>query len=107
MANYRPMGDTVLVRAVEVKNQTESGLYIPDTASKDKPQQGQVIAVGPGRQLEDGSRGEMYVEVGDEVLFGAYAGIEIRIGTTTYLAIMQDDILLVKDDDANDESNTG
>ena len=88
----KPLGDRVLVKRVEEKEEkTSGGIYIPDTA-KEKPQRGQVVAVGPGRLTEDGKRLPMDVQEGDEVLFGKYSGSDIKIDGEEYLIIKEDEI---------------
>jgi len=74
-----PLGDRVVVRPLEMEQVTASGIVIPDTASGDKPQEGKVLAVGPGEMKEDGKRKPMDVKVGDKVLFGKYAGDDIKL----------------------------
>ncbi|MDD4005125.1 MAG: co-chaperone GroES [Elusimicrobiaceae bacterium] len=94
MAEIRiqPLGDRVLVKAIETKEVSKSGIIIPDTA-KEKPQEGEVIAVGSGRVTPDGKRLDMDVKAGDKVLYGKYAGTEVKLGDTEYLIMHQDDIL--------------
>lgn len=74
-----PLGDRVVVRPLEMEQVTASGIVIPDTASGEKPQEGEVLAVGPGEMKEDGNRKPMDVKVGDKVLFGKYAGDDIKL----------------------------
>jgi chaperonin GroES len=90
----RPLGDRVVVRPTEQEEVTASGIVLPDTA-KEKPQRGQVIAVGPGRISDDGSRLPMDVKDGEEVLFAKYAGTEVKVGEDEYLIISEKDILAV------------
>ena len=85
----RPLADRVLIEPKEAETKTASGLYIPDTA-KEKPQQGKVIAVGPGKKDEP-----MEVKVGEEVLYGKYAGTEVSVEDTKYLIVKQSDILAI------------
>ena len=92
--NLRPLGDRVLIEPIEQEEVTASGLYIPDTA-KEKPQQGNVLAVGEGRRDEDGERIEMDVKVGDKVLFSKYAGTEIKIDGKKLLIMKESDILAI------------
>ncbi len=90
-----PLYDRVLVRRVEQKNQTAGGLYIPDNA-KEKPTEATVLAVGPGKLLEDGSQIELAVEVGDRVLFGKYSGVEIPDGEGgEFIILREEDILAI------------
>jgi chaperonin GroES len=90
----RPLGDRVVVRPTEQEEVTASGIVLPDTA-KEKPQRGQVIAVGPGRLADDGSRLPMDVKDGEEVLFAKYAGTEVKVGEDEYLIISEKDILAI------------
>lgn len=85
----KPLADRVLVEPKEAETKTASGLYIPDTA-KEKPQEGKVIAAGPGKKDEP-----MEVKVGDEVLYGKYAGIEVTVEGKKYLIVKQSDILAI------------
>ena len=85
----RPLADRVLIEPKEAETKTASGLYIPDTA-KEKPQQGKVIAVGPGMKDEP-----MEVKVGEEVLYGKYAGTEVSVEDKKYLIVKQSDILAI------------
>ncbi|MBN1483287.1 MAG: co-chaperone GroES [Chloroflexia bacterium] len=74
----KPLADRVVVKPIEQEEVSKGGIYLPDTASKEKPQEGQVIAVGPGRRLDDGTRVPMEVSEGDRVLFAKYAGTEFK-----------------------------
>jgi len=91
MASIKPLGDRVLIQADVAEEITSSGLYIPDTA-KEKPQQGTVIAVGPGK-VENGTKVEMTVNEGDKVLYGKYAGTEVTIDGNEYLIMRESDIV--------------
>ena len=91
MASIKPLGDRVLIQADVAEEVTSSGLYIPDTA-KEKPQQGSVIAVGPGK-VENGTKVEMTVNEGDKVLYGKYAGTEVTIDGNEYLIMRESDIV--------------
>jgi len=88
----QPLGDRVLVKPVEKEEVHKSGIIIPDTA-KEKPQEGEIIAAGPGKLGEDGKRLSMDVKAGDRILYGKYSGTEIKINDTEYLIMHQDDIL--------------
>ncbi len=88
----KPLQDRVIVQRVEEEEKTAGGLIIPDTA-KEKPQQGKVLAVGPGKVLEGGTRLDMTVKEGDMVLFGKYAGSEVKIDGEDVLIMREDDIL--------------
>lgn len=87
-----PLADRVVVKNVAAEETTASGLVIPDTA-KEKPQQGEVIAVGPGRVDDKGARVPMDVEVGDRVLYAKYSGNDIKLDQTEYLVLAEKDIL--------------
>ncbi|MRR58867.1 MAG: co-chaperone GroES [Deltaproteobacteria bacterium] len=90
--NLRPLQDRIIVKRLEEETMTAGGLYIPDTA-KEKPQKGEIIAVGKGKVADDGKLLPMDVKVGDKVLFGKYAGTEIKIDGVDYLIMREDDIL--------------
>src|SRR5256714_11731080 len=91
--NVNPLADRVVVRALEETEQMRGGLYIPDTA-KEKPQQGEIIAVGPGRYEKD-KRVPMEVKAGDKVLYGKYSGTEVTIDGEQYLILRESDVLAV------------
>lgn len=88
----RPMNDRVLVLRVEEKQKTTGGIIIPDTA-KEKPQEGKVVSVGPGKVSEDGKRVPLEVKAGDRVLFSKYAGTEMKIDGVEHVFMREDDIL--------------
>lgn len=90
----RPLGDRVVVKPIQREEVTKSGIVLPDTA-KEKPQRGQVIAIGPGRMTDEGKRLPMEVKVGDEVLFAKYAGTELKIDEEDYLILSEKDILAI------------
>ena len=90
----RPLGDRVVVRPTAREEMTKSGIVLPDTA-KEKPQEGLVIAVGPGRILDDGKREPMDVKVGQKVLYGKYAGTEFKVDEEELLIVSQKDILAI------------
>ncbi len=89
---FRPLHDRILVERVESEEKTAGGIILPDTA-KEKPQQGKVIAVGPGKKTEDGKMVPMDVKTGDTILFGKYSGSEIKIEGYEYLIMREDDVL--------------
>ena len=89
---FRPLGDRVLVRRVEEEQKTKGGIIIPDTA-KEKPIEGEVIAVGNGKVLEDGKVRPLDIKKGDRVLFGKYAGTEVKIENVEHLILREEDIL--------------
>ena len=91
--NVRPLHDRVVVRRLEEKGEVvRGGIVIPDTA-KEKPQEGEVVAVGEGKKLDDGKRLAMDVKVGDRILFGKYSGSDIKIDGQEYLIMREEDIL--------------
>jgi len=89
----KPLSDNVLVEVVEQLSKTASGIYLPDTASKEKPQTGVVVAVGDGRVMDNGTIDKPDVKVGDEVLFAKYAGTDVKIDGKDYLLIPGREIL--------------
>jgi chaperonin GroES len=94
MASLKPLRDKVVVERSEAEEKTAGGIVLPDTA-KDKPKQGTVMAVGPGRVLENGEVKALEVKKGDRVLFGSYAGTEVKVDGKDYLIMNESDILAV------------
>ena len=93
---FKPIGNRIVVESLDDEEQMSSGgIYIPDTA-KEKPQEGKVVAVGPGRMSDDGTRIPMEVAVGDTVVYSKYGGTEYKDGDTEYLVLREDDILFKK-----------
>jgi chaperonin GroES len=90
----RPLHDRVLLKRIEEKESVKGGIIIPDTA-KEKPMEGEVISVGPGKMMEDGKRSPMDLKAGDRVLFGKYAGTEIKLDDVEYLIMREEEILAV------------
>jgi chaperonin GroES len=90
----QPLADRVVIKALEESEQMRGGLYIPDTA-KEKPQQGEVIAVGPGKVSDEGKRIAPEVKVGDKVLYGKYSGTEVTVADEQYLILRESDVLAV------------
>ena len=88
----KPLGDRIVVKPLEQEEEKVGGIIIPDTA-KEKPQEGEVVAVGPGKLLESGERQAPAVAVGDKILYGKYSGTEIKYGGEEYLIVREDDIL--------------
>jgi len=88
------MEDRVILKSVEAEAKTAGGIIIPDNA-KEKPQKGEIVAVGPGKMNDKGQRNEMTVKVGDKVLYGKYAGTEVTIDGVEYLIVRESDILAV------------
>ena len=91
-ANIRPLSDRVLVKPLEEKEVKKGGIIIPDTA-KEKPQEGEVVAVGEGKYRDDGTRQTLDVKVGDRVLFGKYSGSEVKLDDEELLIMREDEIL--------------
>ena len=91
---FRPLHDHVLVKRIEEEEKTEGGIVLPDTA-KEKPQQGRVIAVGSGKLLENGERVPLEVKEGDRVIFGKYAGNDVKLAGEDYLILREDEILAI------------
>ena len=92
--NVKPLADRILVRRIEEQEMKRGGILIPDTA-KEKPQEGEVVAVGPGRMTEDGKRIAMEVKKGDRILIGKYAGTEIKIHDEEHLILKEEEVLAV------------
>ena len=92
--NIKPLEDKILVQANEAETTTASGLVIPDTA-KEKPQEGEVVAVGPGRIDDNGNRVQLDVAVGDRVIYSKYGGTEVKFGVDEYLVLSARDVLAV------------
>jgi chaperonin GroES len=90
--NVKPLADRILVRRIEEQEMKRGGIIIPDTA-KEKPQEGEVVAVGPGRLTEDGKRISMEVKKGDRVLIGKYSGTDVKIDGSEYIILREDDVL--------------
>ncbi|MGA2119976.1 MAG: co-chaperone GroES [Bryobacteraceae bacterium] len=92
----RPLYDRIVVKRIEQKEQMQGGLYIPDTA-KEKPQEGEVVAVGKGKRLENGSLVALDVQAGDRILFGKYSGSDIKMDGEEYLIMREDEVLGILD----------
>jgi len=94
--SFKPLGNRIVVKPSDEEEQMSAGgIYIPDTA-KEKPQEGEVVAVGPGRMSDDGKRVPMEVGVGDTVIYSKYGGTEYKEGDTDYLVLREDDVLFKK-----------
>ncbi|MBI1908035.1 co-chaperone GroES [Candidatus Uhrbacteria bacterium] len=91
----RPLGGHIIVEVLEKEHKTASGIILPDTGDKERPEQGKVIAVGPGKLLENGSRQVMDVKVGDTVVFKKYAPDEVKLEDKTYLVVNGDDVMAI------------
>ncbi len=92
--NLKPLADRLVVEPTEQEEITASGIYVPETA-KEKPQEGKVVAVGPGRKDDDGDRIDMDVKEGDKVLYAKYAGTEVKLEGNKYLILKESDILAI------------
>jgi chaperonin GroES len=90
--NLRPLDDRVVVKPLEAEEVTAGGIVLPDSA-REKPQRGKVVAVGPGKLLDSGNRGQLSVSVGDEVIFGKYGGSEVEVDGVDYKILRESDIL--------------
>lgn len=93
--NLKPLHANVIVKPLSKETMTKSGIFIPDTISKEKPEQGEVVAVGTGRILDNGQTAPMSVKIGDRVMFRKYSPDEIKVGEEEYLVIKEQDIMLI------------
>lgn len=91
-ANLRPLDDRIVVKPLEAEQMTAGGIVLPDSA-KEKPQRGTVVAAGPGKLLDNGTRGTMAVSVGDEVIYGKYSGSDIEVAGEEYKILRESDVL--------------
>jgi len=91
----KPLSDRVVVEPISEEEKTKSGIILPETIDKEKPEQGKVIATGPGRILADGKRAPMTVKVGDKVVFKKYGPDEVKVGDKKYLIVSEEDILAI------------
>ena len=94
--NFRPLSDKVLVKPSAAEEKSSGGIYIPD-AAKQKPIDGEVVAIGPGRVLDDGSRSELTVKIGDKVIYSKYGGTEVKLSGDEYVILDEDQIYAIKD----------
>jgi len=92
MASLKPLSDRIIVKALDAEQTTAGGIVLPDTA-KEKPQQGEVIAVGPGKVQDNGKVAPMDVKVGDRVYYGKYSGTEVKLNGSEMVVLRQDDVL--------------
>jgi chaperonin GroES len=92
--NVKPMEDRIIVRPLEAEQKTSGGIIIPDSA-KEKPQKGEVVAVGPGKYSDKGSKIEMALKKGDKILYGKYSGTEVKIDSEDYLIMRESDVLAI------------
>lgn len=93
--NIKPIGDRVLVKSIKEEEVTASGIVLPDTVDKEKKAEGEIVAVGPGKLLENGSRAIMEVKVGDKVIFEKWGGEEVKVGNEEYKILSVEKILAV------------
>ena len=94
VSTVQPLGDRVFIKISEAEEKTAGGILLPD-AAQEKPQVGEIVAVGPGKRNDDGSRAELDVKVGDKVLYSKYAGTDIKLGSEEYILLAEKDILAV------------
>ena len=92
--NIRPLQDRILIKRLDAEEQVQGGIIIPDSA-KEKPQEAEVVAVGPGKLQEDGTRNPMDVSVGDKVLVGKYSGSDIKVEGVDYVVLREDEVLAI------------
>ena len=90
----KPLGDRIVVRALEAQEKTKSGIIVPD-AAKEKPQEGKVVSVGTGRLLDNGQTKALEIKSGDRVLYGKYSGSEVTVGDEEYLILREEDVLAI------------
>jgi chaperonin GroES len=94
MSTLKPLGDKVVIKALEAEEKTASGLYLPDTAKK-KPTEGEVVAVGEGRVLDNGNRNALTVKIGDKVIYSKYGGNEVNVDGTDFMILDEDQIYAI------------
>ncbi len=92
--NITPLGERIVIKVLESEEKTKSGIFIPDTA-KEKPQMGEVMAVGSGKVLENGQKVALDVKVGDKVLYAKYAGTEVKLDGEEYMVLKESDVLAI------------
>lgn len=90
----KPLGDRIIAKALSAESVTPGGIVLPDSA-KEKPLEGEIIAVGPGAQLDSGKIKPMDVKVGDKIIYGKYGGTEVKVGGEEYIILRQDDVLAI------------
>ncbi len=95
--NLKPLHDHVIVKPLGAEEVTKSGIVLPETVDKEKPEKGEVVAVGPGKLLENGSRAQMSVKVGDKVVFKKYSPDEVKVGKDEFLVLQESDIMATFD----------
>ena len=92
----KPLGDRIIAKAVAAEEITAGGIVLPDSA-QEKPQEADVVAIGPGMQLASGKKAPMDVKVGDRIIYGKYGGTEVKVGAQEYVILRQDDVLAIKE----------
>ena len=96
MATLKPLNDRLVVKAVTPETKTAGGIFLPDSA-QEKPQEAEVVAVGPGKILENGKVVALEVKPGDRIIYAKYGGTEIKVGAEEYVILRQDDVLAIKE----------
>ena len=96
MPTLKPLNDRIVVKAVSALEKTAGGIILPDSA-QEKPQEAEVIAVGPGKTLDNGKIATLEIKVGDKIIYGKYSGTEIKLGSEEYVILRQDDVLAIKE----------
>ncbi|HLJ55792.1 MAG TPA: co-chaperone GroES [Chthonomonadaceae bacterium] len=96
MPTLKPLNDRIVVKTVTPEAKTAGGIFLPDSA-QEKPQEAEVIAVGPGKTLDNGKVSAMELKIGDIVIYGKYGGTEIKVGADEYVILRQDDVLAIKE----------
>ena len=96
MATLKPLNDRIVVKAVSAKEMTSGGIILPDSA-QEKPQEAEVVAVGPGKTLDNGKVATLEVKAGDIIVYAKYGGTEIKVGSEEYVILRQDDVLAIKE----------
>ena len=91
----KPVSDHIVLKSVEQETKTASGIIIPDTVDKERPEKGEVVAIGPGKVLENGQRASMEVQVGNTIVFKKYAPDEVKVDGVTYLVIRAEDVMAI------------
>ncbi|NLW55728.1 MAG: co-chaperone GroES [Firmicutes bacterium] len=94
--NIKPLGERIVIKVMESEEKTKSGIVLPDTA-KEKPQQGEVVAIGSGKTLDNGQKVPLELKVGDRVLFAKYAGTEVKLDGEEYMVMKESDVLAILD----------
>ena len=95
MSKLRPLGDRVIVKPAAKEEMTKAGIILPDTVDKERPEQGEVIAVGPGRVLDNGQTSVMSLKIGDKIVFKKYGPDEVKMGDEEFLVISESDVMAV------------